>query len=71
MNFNLGDYVLNAYTITLTALLGAIGFLVRKIFTNEQHIQVLEAKLTTMTKNLEDDITELKSDIKELLRERY
>jgi hypothetical protein len=69
LKIDLGDYILNAYTIAFTTLLGAIGFLIRKIFTNEKQIGILETKLTTMTKNLENDILELKSDVKELLRD--
>lgn len=60
---NIGDYILNAYTITLTALVGAIGFLVRKIFTSEKKIELLEQSLS----HFEEEIKELRADVKQLI----
>jgi hypothetical protein len=66
MKFNIWDYALNAYTVLVTALIGAIAFMVRKVFTNEKQIEVLEARLSDMSNNIERDIKDLKLDIKDL-----
>jgi Tfp pilus assembly protein PilN len=60
------EWVFNAYTALVAALLGAIGFLVRKIFTSEQKIAVLEAKLSGLDQ-IEQDIRELRQDVKDIL----
>jgi hypothetical protein len=60
------NWIFNAYTATVAALLGAIGFLVRKIFTNEQKVMVLEAKLEVVNQ-MESDIRELRADVKNIL----
>jgi hypothetical protein len=47
-----------------SALAGGVILLIRKILTNEKKIELLEFQL----KNLTEDVGEMKSDIKSLIR---
>ncbi len=62
----MGEWINTTYAAILAACLAAIGFLVRKIFTNEAKIEVLESRLT-MFDDLEEDIKELRSDVRNIL----
>jgi hypothetical protein len=48
----------------VTALITGVMILVRKVFTNERQIDLLTQKLEMF----EEDVGEMKSDIKELLK---
>jgi len=61
----------------VTALLGGISFLIRKILTSEKKIAILETALLEMKEErkahdekVDDMLTELRYDIKSLLQSR-
>ena len=48
----------------VAALIGGVTILVRKIFTAEKKVALLELQLS----NIKDDVHEMKTDIKSLIR---
>ena len=59
----------------LTAIIGAIGFFIRKIFTSEKKIEILEQSLIEMKgerkehdDKVDEMLTELRLDIKNILQ---
>jgi len=60
---NLLDHAGSIFLAVVTALIGAIGFLVRKIFTNEKQIAILQ----TQVDHNKSILTEMRADIKNLI----
>ena len=55
---------INYYFVAIFgAILTGVGYLIRKVFTDEKKIALLEQKLTS----LEGDISDIRSDVKQLL----
>jgi len=57
------DKVLTSITLSL---IGGVVWLVRKVFTNEKQIALLEAEI----KRRNEDIKEIKADVKSLIGEK-
>lgn len=73
----LGLEIREIYLTLFTAVLGGIGFLIRKIFTSERKIELLEQTLSQLTvgrdkhdNELNDQLSEMRHDIKSLLASR-
>ena len=60
---NLMDHVGTFIGAVIAALIGAIGFLVRKVLTDGEKIEVLESQLETLSK----DIRETRKDVRDIL----
>lgn len=65
------------YLSLFTATLGGIGFMIRKIFTSERKIELLEQTLEELKsgresrdKELNSQLSEIRHDIKNLLQSR-
>lgn len=65
------------YVTILVSVAGGIGFLIRKIFTSETQIKMLEERLTSLQesreandKAIKEDLSEIRHDIKNLLASR-
>ena len=53
-------------TASITALIGGVVWLIRKVFTNEKQIAIMEAHIARR----DEDIKEIKSDIKSLIEKK-
>lgn len=62
MNIDL-DKILTSITVSL---IGGVVWLVRKVFTNEKQIALLEAEI----KRRNEDIKEIKADVKSLIGDK-
>ena len=77
MVFNFEFDIRQFYVTIMVSVAGGIGFLIRKIFTSEKQIQLLEQRLTALQasrdshdKEMKEDLTEIRHDIKNLLASR-
>lgn len=75
--FNFEFDIRQFYVTIMVSVAGGIGFLIRKIFTSEKQIQLLEQRLTALQasrdshdKEMKEDLTEIRHDIKNLLASR-
>lgn len=75
--FNFEFDIRQFYVTILVSVAGGIGFLVRKIFTSERQIQILEANLNALQesreahdRDIKEDLNEIRHDIKNLLASR-
>jgi uncharacterized membrane protein (DUF106 family) len=60
---NLADHIGTFIGGVFMALLGAIGFLVRKVLTDGEKIKALESQLETLS----TDVRETRQDVKDIL----
>ena len=58
------DIISKLWSVGLATLAGAIGWLVRRVFTNEKQIAIL----LESQKHRDGQIDEMRSDIKQLIR---
>lgn len=75
--FNFEFDIRQFYVTILVSVAGGIGFLIRKIFTSETQIKMLEERLTRLQesrdehdKEIKGDLSEIRHDIKNLLASR-
>lgn len=66
----------NFIYIVMGAVAGAVAFLVRKVLTNDKQIALLEAEIKQRNEtrierdeNLDNQLSEIRSDIKRLIRQ--
>lgn len=75
--FNFEFDIRQFYVTIMVSIAGGVGFLIRKIFTSERQIQLLESRLTALQisrdehdKEVREDLSEIRHDIKNLLASR-
>jgi len=75
--FNFEFDIRQFYVTIMVSVAGGIGFLIRKIFTSETQINMLEQRLTDLQtsrdahdKEIKEDLSEMRHDIKSLLASR-
>ena len=75
--FNFEFDIRQFYVTIMVSIAGGIGFLIRKIFTSERQIQLLEGRLTALQNSrdahdraMKSDLSEIRHDIKNLLASR-
>lgn len=75
--FNFEFDIRQFYVTILVSVAGGIGFLIRKIFTSERQIELLEHRLTALQKSrdshdeeMKESLSEIRHDIKNLLASR-
>jgi uncharacterized membrane protein (DUF106 family) len=73
---NWWDSLNNFIYIVMGAVAGAVAFLVRKVLTNDKQIALLEAEIKQRNEarmerdeNLDNQLSEIRSDIKRLIRQ--
>jgi len=75
--FNFEFDIRQFYVTILVSVAGGIGFLIRKIFTSERQIELLKQELVNLQdgrqvhdKNVDNQLSEIRHDIKNLLSRR-
>ena len=75
--FNLEFDIRQFYVTIMVSIAGGVTFLIRKIFTSERQIELLQNELkslqnsrTVHDKEIKDDLSEIRHDIKNLLASR-
>lgn len=75
--FNFEFDIRQFYVTIMVSIAGGIGFLIRKIFTSERQIELLKQELTSLQvgrqnhdKDLKEQLSEIRHDIKNLLASR-
>jgi hypothetical protein len=63
---NFADHVGSLINAIFVALIAAVVGLIRKVFTNEKKIDILEARLKSFDR-IEKEVDEIKVDIKNIL----
>lgn len=63
---NLADHIGSLINALFIALVAAVVGLIRKVFTNEKKIEILETRLKSFDR-IEKEVDEIKVDIKNIL----
>lgn len=75
--FNFEFDIRQFYVTIMVSIAGGVGFLIRKIFTSERQIELLKQELISLQasrqnndKDLKNQLSEMRHDIKNLLASR-